>query len=129
MDNRYVAVYDSELSSIMSSDRWIIKDSETDEVVDDAQGYGYKSGQAAHKALWYKYNGGRQSLREREAWFESNGELCDDFRNWIKTDFDSSKPKREQLKDGLLACAAKRGVVLSEKMLKYLVYCYGKIAA
>ena len=30
MDDRFVAVYDSELSTIMNSDRWIIKDSVTD---------------------------------------------------------------------------------------------------
>lgn len=54
MDNRYVAVYDSELSSIMGSDRWVIKDSVTDEVIDNAQGYGYKSPQKAFAAFAYK---------------------------------------------------------------------------
>ena len=54
MDNRYVAVYDSELSAIMGSDRWVIKDSVTDEVMDNAQGYGYKSPQKAFAAFAYK---------------------------------------------------------------------------
>ena len=54
MDDRFVAVYDSELSTIMNSDRWVIKDSETNEVVDNAQGYGYKSPQKAFAAFAYK---------------------------------------------------------------------------
>lgn len=54
MDDKFVAVYDSELSAIMNSDRWVIKNSQTDEVVDNAQGYGYKSPQKAFAAFAYK---------------------------------------------------------------------------
>lgn len=34
--------------------RWIIIDQQTGEILDDAQGYGYKSAQAAHRAYAYK---------------------------------------------------------------------------
>lgn len=36
--------------------RWIIVNSETGEIIDDAQGYGYKSIQNAYKAIHYKLN-------------------------------------------------------------------------
>lgn len=31
-------------------------------IMDDAQGYGYKSSTAASKALWYKFKGGRAKM-------------------------------------------------------------------
>lgn len=34
--------------------RFILTDSETGEIVDDAQGYGYKSAEAAYKCWTYK---------------------------------------------------------------------------
>ncbi|MBT1164627.1 hypothetical protein [Bifidobacterium felsineum] len=35
-------------------DRWILVDEDTGEILDDAQGYGYKSPSAAHRAYAYK---------------------------------------------------------------------------
>ena len=32
----------------------------TGEIVDDAQGYGYKDKQKATKAMWWKFNGGKE---------------------------------------------------------------------
>ncbi len=42
--------------------RWILVDPVTDKVLDDAQGYGYKSKQSAIKAGWYKFGGGKRQL-------------------------------------------------------------------
>lgn len=39
---------------------------EEGEIVDDAQGYGYRSAQGAHKAMWYKFKGGRQKMNRDE---------------------------------------------------------------
>ena len=39
--------------------RYVIADDD-DNMVDDAQGYGYKTKQKAHKAMWYKFEGGQQ---------------------------------------------------------------------
>jgi len=35
-------------------------------IIDDAQGYGYKTEQKAHKAMWYKFEGGKQKINKKE---------------------------------------------------------------
>jgi hypothetical protein len=42
--------------------RYIIVKKGTNEVLDDAQGYGYKSVESASKAAWYKYKGGKEKI-------------------------------------------------------------------
>lgn len=58
--------------------RYVIVDDEG-KVVDDAQGWGYKSKQNAHKAMWYKFNGGKQkvakSVSEKNAFFKEHAGL------------------------------------------------------
>ena len=44
--------------------RFIIID-EDGVIVDDAQGYGYKTASKAHKAAWYKFNGGKKKIEEQ----------------------------------------------------------------
>jgi hypothetical protein len=39
--------------------RFVIADSTTGNVMDDAQGYGYTAKQKAEKAAWYKFKGGK----------------------------------------------------------------------
>ena len=34
--------------------------------IDNANGYGYKTSQKAHKAMWYKFNGGQQRIKQKE---------------------------------------------------------------
>ena len=45
-------------------------------VIDDAQGYGYRSAMKAQKAMWYKFKGGKQKMkhdeRTRQWLFKSN---------------------------------------------------------
>lgn len=54
--------------------RYIIVDSETGEVIDDAQGYGYKSKVNAHKAMCYKFKGGKEKK-------DNDKKL---FKEWVK---------------------------------------------
>lgn len=42
------------------SGRFAIADANTGEIVDDAQGYGYTTRRKAHKAAWWKFEGGRE---------------------------------------------------------------------
>lgn len=35
-------------------------------IIDDAQGWGYKTEQKAHRAMWYKFNGGEQKKKKTE---------------------------------------------------------------
>lgn len=45
----------------VNSDRWVIVDL-AGKLLDDAQGYGYKSHQNAIKAGWYKFGGGKEKI-------------------------------------------------------------------
>jgi hypothetical protein len=49
---------------------------ESGEIVDDAQGYGYKDRQKAQKAIWYKFKGGKKSIDIQQQQFNS----------WLKID-------------------------------------------
>jgi hypothetical protein len=44
--------------------RYVIVDDDG-KIVDDAQGWGYKSKQKAYKAMWYKFDGGKQKVSEK----------------------------------------------------------------
>lgn len=63
--------------------RYVIVDSDTGEVLDDAQGYGYKSAQKAHAAWSYKQKPKKQRIAEAnqkkriKKWFEKNPDIED----------------------------------------------------
>ena len=42
--------------------RYVIVEKNTGKLLDDAQSYGYKTAQGAHKAGWYKFQGGRKKI-------------------------------------------------------------------
>jgi len=54
--------------------RFIIINEDSGEIVDDAQGYGYKDKQKAAKAMWWKFKGGKEK-RDNEKKL---------FNDWIK---------------------------------------------
>ena len=68
--------------------RWVITDDDG-KVVDDAQGYGYKSKQKAAKALWYKFKDGKSKInknkQEKNAFFKQHKGLSK-FLNKIYED-------------------------------------------
>jgi len=49
----------------MYDQRFIIVDDDG-KLLDDAQGYGYKSKQKAIKAMWYKFKGGKQKINQKQ---------------------------------------------------------------
>ncbi len=64
-------------------------------IIDDAQGYGYTSKQKAHKAMWYKFKGGKQKIQEKidkaKSWINKTNknkkafkELGKMFESWFK---------------------------------------------
>ena len=46
--------------------RYVIIDENSGEIVDDAQGYGYKDKQKATKAMWWKFSGGKEKKMMRK---------------------------------------------------------------
>jgi len=58
----------------MSDPRFVIADDDGN-VIDDAQGFGYKSRQKAHKFISYKYKRGRQKKQDKSQFFKQNPEI------------------------------------------------------
>ena len=49
---------------IPKNKRFVIADNGI--IVDDAQGWGYKTEEKAQKAMWYKFKGGKQKIDKQE---------------------------------------------------------------
>jgi len=45
--------------------RFAIAD-DNEKIIDNAQGYGYKTKQGAYRAMWYKFQGGKQKMQINE---------------------------------------------------------------
>ena len=70
--------------------RYIIINENSGEIVDDAQGYGYKDKQKATKAMWWKFNGGKEKKDAEKklfnAWIkiETNKNIFDEINRIIE---------------------------------------------
>ena len=67
------------------SPRFVIVD-DNGKIVDDAQGYGYKTKQKVSKAMWYKFKGGKEKINKHEknrASFFKKHKGLDEFLNKI----------------------------------------------
>ena len=80
---KYKAIKSKELSE-PNNPRYVIVDAETSEILDDAQGYGYKSAQNAYAGYGYKNRDKskdtkkKQEEREIRQWWKKHNELkCD----------------------------------------------------
>ena len=49
--------------------RFEIVNTETGEIIDNANGYGYKSKPNAYRAGWYKFGGGKKKVDDAVAWW------------------------------------------------------------
>lgn len=49
--------------------RFEIVDKETGEIIDNANGYGYKTKTNAYKAGWFKFGGGKKKVDDAIAWW------------------------------------------------------------
>lgn len=69
--------------------RYIIVDEITSEVLDDAQGYGYRSEEKALAAYRYKYGGGREKIEEYEVYWKQNIEIANFISLFIDKNVDA----------------------------------------
>ena len=85
-------------------DRWDIVDFETGEIIDDAQGYGYKSQQKAAKAGWWKFKGGKGKTKTEEkivkVWMSNNAKYVDEYEEIVIYNF--KEPLNEKELDHVL---------------------------
>lgn len=80
-------------------DRWDIVDFETGEIIDDAQGYGYKSQQKAAKAGWWKFKGGKGKTKTEEkivkVWMSNNAKYVDEYEEIVIYNFKEPLNEKE----------------------------------
>lgn len=84
--------------------RFEIVNTETGEIIDNANGYGYKSKPNAYRAGWYKFGGGKKKVDNSVAWWRMPEHR--EFLNWLNdVEFDFAKDYGEDC-DRALAAAA-----------------------
>ena len=55
--------------------RWVAVD-EKGAIVDDAQGYGYKTEEKAYKAAWRKFGGGKAKIDRSRTWWKRHEDFA-----------------------------------------------------
>jgi hypothetical protein len=85
-------------------------------VIDDAQGYGYKSAQSAHKATAYKFKGGKEKASAAKAFWRKNKNFADALSEMLMINFKDPPSNKEIVKFAL-----EHGIEdFDPKMIKYL---------
>lgn len=90
MDNKDIKVIKSEELSSAFDNRFIIINIHTGEILDDAQGYGYKTIKKAFAAFYYKKNNKKSDAKKKKAlkrtierWLDKNEDFKDDIEYWL----------------------------------------------
>lgn len=90
MDNKDIKVIKSEELSSAFDNRFIIINIYTGEILDDAQGYGYKTIEKAFAAFYYKNNNKKSDAKKKKAlkrtikrWLDKNEDFKDDIEYWL----------------------------------------------
>lgn len=98
-------------------ERYIVCDTNTGEVVDDANGHGFKTRSSAMKAMWYKENKDKvyESSVKVALWWKSHKQLADMISMEI---FDS----RDTIEEILDRHSAEFGSAPLDKMKMYKYY-------
>lgn len=85
-------------------------------VIDDAQGYGYKTAQSAHKAAAYKLKGGKQKADAAKVFWRKHKDFAKKLSEVIMDNF------KDPLTDAeIIAFAAECGIAdFNPKLVKHL---------
>lgn len=90
MDNQNIKVIKSEKLSSLYDNRFIIIDLDTGKIIDDAQGYGYKTKQKAYAAFYYKKHNTKSDTKKKkklkiaiEKWLNKHEDFKDDLEYWV----------------------------------------------
>ena len=100
-DIDYQAVYSRKLSQ-RGEARYIIINVITGEILDDAQGFGYKSKKKAYAGYYYKRNYAKEKNQNKavEYWLHSHPEFCDELTYHVFAHF--KEGKKEKLDENLV---------------------------
>lgn len=56
-------------------------------IVDDAQGYGYKTSKSAAKAMWWKFKDGKKKASKQAAWWRQHKDLFAEIQKFLEINF------------------------------------------
>jgi hypothetical protein len=87
-------------------------------ILDDAQGHGYKSAQGAHRAAAYKFKGGAKKAAEGRAFWQRNKDLAKHMEDWMLINF-KTPPSDEDIVNFAKECGVDHFDV---KLMKYLKF-------
>lgn len=102
----YQAVYSRKLSQ-RGEARYIIINPTTGEILDDAQGFGYKSRKKAYTGYYYKRNYVKEKNQNKtvEYWLHSHPEFCDELTYHVFAHF--KEGRKEKLDENLVQMVLK----------------------
>ena len=94
-DVDYQAVYSRKLSQ-RGEARYIIINVTTGEILDDAQGFGYKSKKKAYAGYYYKRNYAKEKNQNKavEYWLHSHPEFCDELTYHVFAHFKEGRKEK-----------------------------------
>lgn len=85
-------------------------------VIDDAQGYGYKTMQAAHKAAAYKFKGGREKAAAAAKFWRKNKDFAEKLSDLLLATF-KDPPSNKQIIEFAQECGIKN---FDPKLIRHL---------
>ena len=89
---------------------------ETGKVIDDAQGYGYKTEKSAHKAAAYKFKGGQKKADDAKAFWRKHQDFARRLSEMLEANF-----KEPISNEVIVAFAAECGIFdFNPKFVKWL---------
>jgi hypothetical protein len=101
--------------------RYVIFDEITGKILDDANGYGYKTEENARKIIWYKFKGGKQKIdiekAEAKKFWKTNPKLVDDIQDEL---FHAIKERREYSDEEIVGDLKKQGFEIKKNWLKWM---------
>lgn len=105
--------------------RYVIVEKGTGKLLDDAHGYGYKTAQGAHKAGWYKYQGGREKISSEKSAAKKFWKQHQDIRKEFVLSLEcgvKELARGEITEAGIISDLEKQfGIVIPKAAIKYLV--------
>jgi hypothetical protein len=105
--------------------RYVIVEKGTEKVLDDAQGYGYKTAEGAHKAGWFKFQRGNKKIASDKTaakkFWKQHPDIKKEFVQSLE--YGVKELSRGEITEaGIISDLEKQfGIVIPKAAIKYLV--------
>jgi len=111
-------------AKVRNLDRYVIIDELTGDILDNAQGFGYKNETSANKVMWFKYQGGLEITKEQKIsandFFKKHPEIHQFILDYYDENFASSMRGIFSYPQIIQEVKKAYNVVIPKYYLKYL---------